>query len=187
MATIPFLGFPPEIRNRIYFFIIPQGKIYDLESNESHAASSRRRHYANEPVPAVCQTSKQLRCESMPIWRSSNSFTVFQTASVANGPPVQYNPSIEQILLLHLDGGFEHTRCLRWSVIGDQVPVAGGASAMVVEQVGECVRNSQSLVMITLFSQPNDAFCTPRSFVPTSIKYDWGSIQANQIFRQHIS
>lgn len=57
----PFEELPPEIRDKIYSY---------------HLASDTRSNLASFEIPAICQTSRQLRTESLPVLFSERSWFV---------------------------------------------------------------------------------------------------------------
>ena len=118
-----FLDLPAELRNRIYFLALPCNLFYDLGAKEHDAENIPGQPEWAQGVPAICQTSQQLRNETIPIWRAVNNFQAIQRIPRDTSVPIRYSSwrvSINEILRPHLGGGFEHTRHFEWHVAGHE-------------------------------------------------------------------
>jgi hypothetical protein len=118
-----FLSLPPELRNRVYSFAIPHGFLYDLRHRDDD--SEYPKWIAH--IPTLCQASQQLRRDTISIWRANNYFKTVQLADHDRKKRESgISPSMEEFLVPHLEGGFEHTRHLHWAVLLDRVFVREG-------------------------------------------------------------
>ena len=102
-ATAEFKDLPPELRNRIYALVVPVNGVFSLNKGQSNIPRYNR--YISPP--AICQTCRYIRNETLPIWRSSNTF-IAQTNNVCLNLPVDAS----EILLHHCPSGLRHIQQL---------------------------------------------------------------------------
>ena len=55
-----FMDLPPEMRNGVYTFMLPNNKIYDLKKLSK--------------IPSICMASRGVCEETLPMWRNNNTF-----------------------------------------------------------------------------------------------------------------
>ncbi|KAK3724002.1 hypothetical protein LTR37_001486 [Vermiconidia calcicola] len=92
---------PGEIRNYIYEPALP------------HNDESTITGYQQTNVPPLCQTSRQIRQETTPIWRSSTRFSVRNNINEAIRSIL--DNQITRVTDARLKAGFEHIKRLHWT------------------------------------------------------------------------
>ena len=90
---------PAELRNKIYDELIPTGLEYSLHPGD------------RQWIPEICRVCRLLRQESLPIWRSSNIFTIRSGTIVSCKPECELAPGV----MAHLESGFKHIQKLEYA------------------------------------------------------------------------